>query len=221
MQIYNAPIFSIDQKETRRYAGLSRAENFSDDLISKACDDAQVLIAPRGVWEIFSYDCESQLVDGKIKLEGKSIGKHLSSCEKVICLAATVGIDIENEITRRFDAGDYTSAILLDAAATSAIEQVADAVENSIKQKFAKEGFKTRWRFSPGYGDLPLESQTKVFDLSQASKIGITLTESMMLEPRKSITAIVGLYRSSEKKLGQASRLCEICPRLDCHARRS
>ena len=138
----------------------------------------------------------------------------------MICLSATVGIEIETEITRRFSDGNYTSAILLDAAATSAIEQAADAVENSIKQKFSKDGFKTRWRFSPGYGDFPLEDQPQIFELSCASKIGICLTESMMLEPRKSITALVGLYRSSEKIMGQASRLCEICSKIDCYARR-
>ncbi|MBR1420461.1 MAG: methionine synthase [Selenomonadaceae bacterium] len=220
MQIYNAPIFSIDQKETRRYAGLSRAENFSDELIAEACDDAKILITPRGVWEIYDYDCETQIVDNRIKLNGKSIGKHLATCEKLICLSATVGIEIETEITRRFSDGNYTSAILLDAAATSAIEQAADAVENSIKQKFSKDGFKTRWRFSPGYGDFPLEDQPQIFELSCASKIGICLTESMMLEPRKSITALVGLYRSSEKIMGQASRLCEICSKIDCYARR-
>ena len=217
MQIYNAPVFSIDKKETRRYAGLSRAENFSDELIAEACDNAQILIQPRSVWEIYNYDCETQIVDNRIKLNGKSIGKHLARCEKIICLAATVGIEIEHEITRRFNQGNYTSAILLDSAATSAIEQVANAVENSIKHKFSKDGFKTCWRFSPGYGDFPLEDQPQVFELSCASKIGIVLTESMMLEPRKSITAIIGLHRSIEEK---SRRTCEICPKIDCYARR-
>ena len=225
MQIYNAQIFSVDSKETRRYAGLNRAENFDETKILEACDDARVLISPRSVWEVYSYDCENQLVNEKISLHGKSIGKHLIGCEKIICLSATVGIDIENEITSRFNSGSYTDAILLDAAATSAVEQVANSLENSIKQTFSKQGYKTRWRFSPGYGDFPLEDQTEVFKLACADKIGIELTESMMLEPRKSITAVIGLYKShGEENIETRPKCtmkpnCSECSRVYCEFR--
>ena len=49
-------------------------------------------------------------------------------------------------------------------------------------------------RFSPGYGDLPLDIQRSVFRfLEPEIKIGLTLSESLIMCPSKSVTAFVGI----------------------------
>ena len=60
MPIYNAPLLAIDAKETRRYAGLMKAENFDEGKIEAACQDARLLAAPKGIWQLYDYDCETQ-----------------------------------------------------------------------------------------------------------------------------------------------------------------
>ena len=82
MPIYNAPILAVDPVETRRYAGLQKAEDFKQELIDNACQEAQLLIQPKGIWQIYDYNAESQTVYNQdhtleVKLQGKSIGKHL------------------------------------------------------------------------------------------------------------------------------------------------
>ena len=62
MPIYNAPILAVDPVETRRYAGLQKAEDFKQELIDNACQEAQLLIQPKGIWQIYDYDAESQTV---------------------------------------------------------------------------------------------------------------------------------------------------------------
>ena len=219
MPIYNAQILKIDTKETRRYAGLMRAKNFDEKNILDACDEAVLLLDVRGIWKIYDYDAENNLVmsNPPFKLDGKSIIKHLANCEKVICIAVTVGEEIENEVTRRFSKGNYVQSVLLDAAATAAVEQAADSLEVAISQQISKDGYQMRSRFSPGYGDWALTNQENFFGITGADEIGMSLSSAMMLIPRKSITAIIGLEKNFTEKA--KSKSCAACNKLDCPAR--
>ena len=228
MPVYNAPLFQIDPKETRRYAGLMKANDFDEQKIEDACQDARLLAAPKGIWQLYDYDCETQTVQAAppFHIEGTKIGKHLSGCDKVILLAVTVGDAIEDMVTKRFADGEYASSVLLDAAATTAVEQLADGMEKAIKPKMAAQGYGMRWRFSPGYGDWPIEQQPELIRLAHAGEIGVSLSSSMMLIPRKSITAIIGLYKEENK--GQDTTAaehdlhgCAACGKLDCPSRKT
>lgn len=223
MPVYNAPLLAIDNQETKRYAGLMKARDFSGDKIAAACDNARLLAQPRGIWEIYDYDCQEQIIKSQppCKLQGQKISSHLAGCEKVIVLAATVGEAIEEEITARFADGEYTMALLMDAAATTAVEQLADGMEKALTPKMGAQGFLLKWRFSPGYGDWPLEQQPELLRLANAEKIGISLTSSLMLMPRKSITAIIGLYRKQENtRPGHKPESCALCSQVNCPSRK-
>lgn len=254
MPIYNAPILAVDPGETRRYAGLQKAEEFKEELIDNACQEAQLLIQPQGIWQIYDYDAASQTIytaprtkDTKdmppisaktagtsmaetlpgelpamVRLQGKSIGRHLQKACKVVVLSATIGEDIENQVTRSFEEGRYSFSVLLDAAATTAIEEVADGMEKNIFSVVKRQGLAMTWRFSPGYGDWPIEQQPEVLSLAHGEKIGVSLTEALMLTPRKSITAVIGLYypdKDCEKTSNKHD--CSQCAKTDCPARRS
>ena len=218
MPIYNAQILEIDAAETRRYAGLKKAENFGEKNILDACAEALLLIEVRGAWEVYDYNNHNVMSEPPFEIVGKSIIKHLDACEKVICMAATVGSEIEREINKKFERGEYLASVLLDAAATVAVEQAADLMEKNFAAIFSKDGYKMRWRFSPGYGDWNLTAQEKLFKICGAEQIGLKLSSAMMLEPRKSITAIIGLERTSKKS--QRKKSCAECDRLDCAMRK-
>lgn len=221
MPIYNAQILKIDASETRRYAGLRKAQDFGEKNIQDACAEALLLIEVRGSWAIYDYDSTNHIVASKppVEIEGKSIIKHLDGCEKVICMAVTVGFDIEREITKKFERGEYLASVLLDAAATTAVEQAADAMEKHFSATFAKDGYKLRWRFSPGYGDWNLTAQEKLFTIAGAKQIGMSLSTAMMLEPRKSVTAIIGLEKVSAQ-IPIAHKSCAACDKHDCLLRK-
>ena len=257
MPIYNSPIFAIDAAEARRYAGLQKAD-FSQQLIDEACMEAQLLIQPKGIWQLYDYEDARQLLHNTenplslpctiqpckdktstsnncLALHGSSIGRHLTGCCKVIVMAATVGEAIEKQVTKSFEEGRYSFSVLLDAAATAAVEQVADAMEKTIHNEVKRLGLAMKWRFSPGYGDWPIQQQTEILNLAGGSDIGISLTESLMLMPRKSITAVIGLYypdavpncngsaRHSGIEAAASAKKhdCRHCSKLDCPARAS
>ena len=227
MPIYNAPILAVDPAETRRYAGLQKAEDFKQELIDEACQEARLLIQPKGIWQIYDYDAASQTVydlgsAAKVRLQGKSIGKHLQKSCKVAVLSTTIGEEIENQVTHFFEQGRYSFSVLLDAAATTAIEEVADGMEKNILNVVKRQGLAMTWRFSPGYGDWPIEQQPEVLAMAHGEEIGVSLTEALMLTPRKSITAVIGLYypdKECEKTSNKHD--CSQCAKTDCPARRS
>ena len=223
MPVYNAPLLKVDVEETKRYAGLRNTEGFDDKTISEICEDALLLLDVRGIWKIYDYDCEKNLVmsEPQFEVKGDSIIKHLSGCEKVACMAVTVGEKIEQTVTEEFRKGGYVYSMILDAAATTAVEQAADELEKVIAAATEKEGYKMRWRYSPGYGDWSLTEQKDFFQITDAKEIGMRLSPLLMLMPRKSITAIIGLEKSaSDKKISGEKHSCEICDKQDCPARK-
>ena len=217
MPIYTPSLLSVDAAETRRYAGLAKAE-FDESSIAAACEEAALLAAPRARWELYDYDCETGRVASAppFAIQGNSIRKHLAGTERVVFLAATIGEAVEDAVTRHFDEGRYAHSVLLDAAATAAVEQVCDACETMLRPQFAKEGFSMRWRFSPGYGDWDVHAQPDLLRLTQAETIGVSLTESFMLRPRKSVTAVIGLLRGGADAGKDAPKGCAVCPKRDC-----
>lgn len=223
MAIYNSTLIEIDKKETRRYAGLKGAA-FPENLIDEACLEGRLLAQPKGSWEIYAYDASAQMIQSTppCTLKGDNIGKHLANCTKVIVLSATVGEDIEEAVTKHFSEGKYAYSTLLDAAATSAVEQIADNMEKYLAPLVAREGFAMKWRFSPGYGDWPIQQQPELLRLSNAAVINVSLTDSLMLIPRKSITAIIGLYKKTADCLEKNNTVkhdCSRCNKTDCPAR--
>ena len=144
----------------------------------------------------------------------------MAGCEKIILLAATVGEAVESQVTKLFEDGEYSASVLLDAAATAAVEQIADAMEKTIRQKMTREGYTMRCRFSPGYGDWPLEQQPELIRLSRAEEIDIRLSAALMLIPRKSITAAIGLARNTKtSEPSHTPKGCASCDKRDCPSR--
>lgn len=208
----------VDIKEATRYAGL-RGADFPTELVAAACREVLIYAKPIGSWEIYDY-CAGQVIvaDGAYIPVSKSLAVHLQAACKVAVLAVTIGEAVEERINALFKQGDYTLALLSDAAATALVEQAADAVCGFISNAIAKEGLFTGSRFSPGYGDWALVEQPEVLRLAGGAKIDMSTTAAFMLLPRKSVTAVVGLSRQQGEAVLPAA--CSNCAKVDCQLRK-
>lgn len=129
------------------------------------------------------------ILDCGVHLHSKDLAAHLKGCEEVILLAATLGTRVD-AVIRRLAVGSVAEGAAAQAVAASLIESYCD----DIQSKVDTGNLKQRPRFSPGYGDWPLEEQKLLFPiLDCAKRIGLTLTDGMMMAPSKSVTAIIGL----------------------------
>lgn len=220
MAIYNGRLSQLDPAEVRRYAGLQDAQAFPADYVRQACQDVQILAEPQGVYHVYAYDAATATIQCEVplRLEGRAIARHLQYAEKVYVMAVTIGEEVERKSTKLFAEGAYTLGLLVDAAATTAVEEVANQLNEWICREARRQGYMTTWRFSPGYGDWPLTAQAGVANCAGAAQIGLSVTETHMLFPRKSITAIIGCMREGD--VGGHSG-CRSCGFTDCAYRKN
>ena len=213
MPLYHGTLFAVDEKEMLHYAGIPRKENFPETAVREAAAEARALASPRGIWELFPYEPETGVLgDGEnaFPLRGTAIRNHLRNSFTVAALAVTVGNAIEETSDACFQENQYVRGLLLDAAATALTEQLADELEAYIKTQAQKRGANTTWRFSPGYGDWPIEDQARFCQLLETETIDLSVTDHFMLNPRKSVTAVIGLTPCAKKPAGAACQNCSL-----------
>lgn len=125
-------------------------------------------------------------------IESQSIARLLKKSSKVTLFAVTIGDNLSREIERASLAGNMTEAIVFDAIGSTAVEEVTESLNNVLQSRAQLEGYRLTKRFSPGYGDFGLSYQRDIVTLLKGEELGIRLTESFIMLPEKSVTAILG-----------------------------
>lgn len=137
---------------------------------------------------------------------GEDTKRLLSDSTKVILMAVTLGQEIEMLI-RKYSYSDITKSVVMDAVASAGVESLANDINDMLIEEYAPMYLTDR--FSPGYGDLPIGVNVKLLRvLNGTKKIGLTTSETGIMIPRKSITAIIGV---SENPQPHRYRGCENC----------
>ena len=208
-------INKLNRQEAFRYMGYKTGnvdEKISD--LTDQCESELIsVIKPRFVYKVFDIEHTDNGVvvnNTSLVLKGKAIAEHLKDCERCILMCATVSIDVDNLI-RKYESQDMAKAVIADCLASAAIEQVCNEAEKEIKSAVGEYNF--TWRFSPGYGDFPLEIQRDFVDVLDAQKrVGVNVSDSLIMIPRKSVTAVIGV---SEKEISKGRRGCVCCNMKD------
>lgn len=202
---------SLNRAEAFRYMGHKGGE-IPENINSLADECEEKLLAairPNYVWRVFDIaESENGIsVSGtSLALTGNDITEHLRGCERCALMCATLSVGADSVI-RAYESAEMEKAVIADCLASAAIEQVCDIAEREIQA--AVGDYHYTWRFSPGYGDLPLELQRQFIEVLQAQKrIGVTVTNSLILIPRKSVTAVMGI---SENEIPKGRRGCSNC----------
>ena len=191
----NAGNLCTDIEEIKRYMGCRGRAPVTEDVTSLAKRAAAVIDStscPKGCFVLCGAVPEKDGVNiGGTFFASSDLAEHLDGCRDAILLAVTLGTPPDREI-KRASATDISLAYALDCAACAAIERFADELCESVASEFV--GRSLTERFSPGYGDLPLEYQPTIAEILGAGKlIGVGVNDSLLLSPSKSVTAIVGI----------------------------
>ena len=203
--------------ETARYLGYKKSnppEENIQKLIEKAAAEIHKIMTPQGVYEIFPLTIEkieneiseqnndSNFQNSNIKEKARitfadvtiishDLFNNMEGCTKVALLGATIGPQVDAYI-RKNQIIDPVYASICQATGAMYIEEVVNKLNEEIKQQAATQGYKTRPRYSPGYGDIPLEAQKDFFRLLNCQRIGLTLMPTLIMAPEKSVTAYIG-----------------------------
>jgi len=225
MPIYNPALKPLNMSEIKRYSGLDQYADFPAHLLDQACTEAYILAQPQATWQIYDYDVSTSTIMGAepLTLQAPKIINYLASSVQVVVIALTIGPKLETQVNEYFTSGEYTFGLLLDAAGTAAVEVAANQVCEFIKRQAALQGYLPLPRFSPGYGNWDITVQPLILKLANAHEINLIATESCMLLPRKSITAVIGLTANqNDSSVGYMYQdtTCPQCPQINCLARK-
>lgn len=182
-------------------------EQHVDQMIDECMAQTLDTVRPRWIWRVLELDRVAELP--AIAFAGADVRKLLHDCEKVIFFAATLGTEFE-ALVRRAQARNLTQALVLDACGSAAIEAVCEEAVNELQKNYPEFVYLTD-RFSPGYGDLKLDFQQELLNLIDAGRaIGLTATDSQILVPRKSVTALIGVADQPQQKRFRGCAYCSM-----------
>ena len=151
------------------------------------------------------------------QVRSRSLLRNLQDCSEVILFAATIG-EGADLLARKYGRINVAKAVVMQAAAAAMIEAFCDEENEKLRAEAAEKGLYLRPRFSPGYGDFSLNHQRDFARVLEMQKtVGITLTESLLMLPSKSVTAVIGVSRQDARCVLSG---CESCRNAGCTFRR-
>ena len=199
----------IPREEVLRYLGCPGTEDPATLAQVEGCSARLVAAArPKWTYRVFylAVQTDGVRLDCGLLLPGRDLAAHLRGCSRAALLAATLSAPVD-ALLRRAQAEDLAAAVALDCCATAAVEAVCDLAEAEIRVRFP--GCSFPFRFSPGYGDLPIELRDPILRLLDAPRrVGLCATDRHILTPRKSVTAVLGI---SDGEISPQKRGCASC----------
>ena len=205
---------NIDENEVLRYLGY-KGQKIEEELLLKIRDtieEGKKLFAPKVIYKEYPINILEngvEVIGTTLVLEGNDIKKLLIDSNRCILMAATIGNYIEKKI-RLYERIDLTRGMILDSVSTTAVEELCDKVCALIEKDIIEDFEELTFRYSPGYGDLNLNIQKNFIEVLDATrKIGVNVSEHMLLFPRKSVTAIVGIRKKLGKKTKKSCINCK------------
>ncbi len=203
----------VECREILRYAGAKVGSPEIIGIMEECLGEIEGRLAYRVCFGEFPVNRRDGIIDlGFARTDSSDLGKNLADCRRVVVFAATVGIELDRLIARCVRLSPV-KALMLQAIGAERIEALCNVFSAEVAELAAREGLHARPRFSPGYGDLPLELQRDIFAALDCPKhIGLTLNESLLMSPSKSVTAIIGIGGQE----ADCPSGCAACGQKDC-----
>jgi len=190
-------------------------------LISKAIQEVAPHIEIKGGYR-YSNDIGFDHEHSTVRIEnvafsvGRIIGRQIKSSESMVVFTCTIGSGISELSKNYMENGDMIQGYILDTIGSVAVEKAMDAIQDKLAQKESRKGRKITNRFSPGYCDWNVSDQQQLFSLLPENFCGITLLESSLMLPIKSVSGIIGIG----EKVKYFDYPCKFCNTQKCFRRR-
>lgn len=147
---------------------------------------------------------------------GKIILRQLRDSQAYALFICTSGAEFEAYQQRLKEQGDIVRIFIADALGSVMAEKTADLMELHLQESIDKLGWQHTNRFSPGYCGWHVSQQQLLFPLFNGQTCGVTLTDSSLMMPIKSVSGIIGVG----KKVRKLDYTCGLCDFKQCYKRR-
>ena len=210
----------LDWAEVKRYLRMGGApiDGALGARLERVAAAVQQAARPAAYWQLVPIEWRgpADYRGGPLALTSRKLAATLAGCRHAFLFCATLGAGVD-ALLRRYSQTSGADALMAQAAATAAIEGWCDACAEKLLAEPAVAGERLRMRFSPGYGDLPLAVQRPLLQiLDSARRAGIVLTETCLMIPSKSVSAIIGV---GPEPAASCPAGCRACSKTECEYR--
>ena len=214
----------IDRRSVCRYLGYAvdvdpsaRISSLLDEYIEKT----RHLIEPSYSYlikDIERVEGSRSFIKGPVVFESEAIARLLERCEKIAVFILTIGSRLEETVVKLADNNLIVEAYVLDAIGSSVAENLADLLQEKIRDEAHSNGLCISRRFSPGYCDWDISQQEIVFPALNGDSSGVFLSDEFMMTPQKSISGIIGIGQCNSGM--DSFNPCKTCNKRNCPGRR-
>lgn len=203
------------------YEAMGYGENRPDDQVNELISDmwnrVKEVVMPRFYFQIF--DCE--IFHDEIHIQnicfdtGKIITRSLRNSRQIAIFVATAGLEYEALVHDVKSENDCTSLFILDSIGTCIAESVGEYMEKKLQDEIGDISHTNR--FSPGYCGWNIIEQQKLFKLLPSGICDVTLSDSSLMYPIKSISGFIGIGEDVITHIYS----CQICKMENCFRKRT
>ena len=143
---------------------------------------------------------------------GGQIAAYLKGAEYLALFTCTAGAIFTDLSSRYNKSGDYLEAYITDAIGSLTVEKAMDNIQAQLEMEMKSERLNITNRYSPGYCNWPVSGQRELFGTMGEIPVKVSLTESCLMLPIKSVSGIIGIGRNVKKR----AYACQICKNKDC-----
>jgi hypothetical protein len=189
------------------------------DVFEEILQEGPSLIQAKGGFVVLDqFEClPAEIRIGGIAFRtGGIIAKQFRQASKLVIFACTAGPGVREQYDAYTAEADYLKAFFVDTLGTVAVEKATDKIHRFIQHHFEKEGLHCTNRYSPGYCGWSVREQHVLWSFLPTGFCGITLTDSALMLPIKSVSGIIGLGPHARKN----PYSCSICKLDHCIYRR-
>ncbi len=180
----------VKEGEALRYARCGGADEQGKELL-KSCIMEAGDIKAKVCFQVLPCQVEGDNCHfGAFSVSSRDLSGNLQGCKRVALFAITLGVGMDRLI-QKYRLLSPSRALMMQALGAERVERGCDAFCRQLEQEMGP----CRARFSPGYGDVPLEVQKEVFSLLPCGEMGLYLNDSLLMSPSKSVTAFVGIEK--------------------------
>jgi len=230
MKIIKNIKLKINEEEVLRYQGYHRkkAGETSEiifQITREEIEQSYCLFEPKGIYsKVMIKNISSE---GRINLENglcleinNSMLNLLKGTSYLAFGLSTIGNHLEEKVAELFAQNEYPKAIALDAVGTVASKFLSNYIKSLICQEAKEQNFQTTKHFIPGTTEWDISQQKNIFEIIPADKIGVKLTESCMMVPKKSLSWAIGIGKEIIIT-SKGNDSCKICLAENCQFRKT
>ena len=217
----------IEEEKIGEHMGVPEGRSLPRSIekrLDKWGDRVEKYIEPHLIYEvreILGIDNGTIFLRGGEEIHSRKIARTLKECDLAVFFIASIGGEVGDKIDTLSEKNHLSDAYIVDSIGSVAVEDMVERFHIDMENRYKAAGRSVSARFSPGYCDWNIREQETLFSLFDPKRVQVDLTDTFLMQPRKSISGVFGVMPFYQGRRIDSYLPCFDCAKKDCESRRA